>query len=241
MQLSGKMCSPITLFNLAKKKIMSVYKDHWTETNVLPKVIQRDLLEEWLKCDELLSLEPATLFADMKWHQLQPITPQVFIWLMTHPQEVPYFANEHNHIIFDYYIQSDYNNLNIKRLCGNCFPRMSKYYEPCSANYWLEKNLLYKHYKSHRIIHGDELLESIIWEGNNWCDECTCTPLFNILDYWDCDAEFDYHRYKKSKYQYDSSDSDNEEDREISSEKIVSGNRLTPDRYVTYVKHGIFQ
>jgi hypothetical protein len=32
-----------------------VYKNNWNETKVLPKTIQRELLLDWLRCDEKIS------------------------------------------------------------------------------------------------------------------------------------------------------------------------------------------
>lgn len=233
------MFSAKSLFSIAKKKILEVYKDHWTETNVLPKKLQKDLLEEWLHND-IVDDDPNIFLEHKSWNQLLPITPQVFVWLMCHPDEYPMFAYEYNHVIDDYYIKTNYESNCITRLCKDCFPRISGFYKPYSANVWLENNLIFKNIKSHNVVRGDDLLENVIWQEKKWCDECTCTPLFTIESYWDCAAEYDYHHCNKRCYHYDSDDSE-DECKEIYSERVISGNRMSPTDYIKYKKMKCFE
>lgn len=236
------MFSCLTLFNLAKNKVRSVYRDHWSETNVLPIRIQRDLLSEWLQCEEPMD-NIAAQMEDATWRELQPITPQTFVWLMSHPQEYPAFAFEKNHIVFNYYIKLNYQMKHDRdgvRLCSDCFSRTSKYYQPYSANLWLRKNEVYKKVTGHTVVHGDDLLEHVIWEGKNWCDECTCAPLFNVLSTWECEEEYDYHVYKKRAWAYDSDDSDDEPPAKYNIYPLV-GNRLSEQEFNTWTRTNMIE
>lgn len=221
-----------SLFTLAKYKVRKVYRDHWAETNILPKKIQKELLEEWLGCEE--SMDSVTpLLEDASWRDLQPITPQTFVWLMSHPLEIPGFAFENNHIVLDFYIRVTFDNKYDNdgyRLCSDCFPRLSKYYQPYSANVWLKNNWVFKNIKTHFVIKGDDLLENVIWDSKYWCDECTCAPLFNILDYWQCEDIYDYHVHGKRRWLYDSDDS---EDEPVSRHHVtpIIGNRVSDTRF----------
>ena len=226
------MFQPSDLFNICKKKVMLVYKNNWTETNVLPKLIQKDLLEEWLNHADVV-FSPEDAYADHlgamnSWDDLLPICPQTFVWLMLLPQEVPSFAYEENHIIFDYYKRTNYQCTFEERLCSVCFSTSSKYYYPYSANLWLEQNNLYKHYTQHLIVNGDDLLEDVIWENKAWCDMCSTTPLFTLLNEDDCHSEHDYHYWKRSRpYDYNSDDSLGTIPSQCS-ETIIAGNRMSP-------------
>lgn len=234
------MFSCLSLFNLTKNKVKKVYQNHWSETNCLPKILQKDLLEEWLRCDEvcpeLMMPDPALMLCCSSWEELLPICPQTFVYLMCHPPEVPSFVFEKNHIIYDYYTKSDYECTYKSRLCSNCFPLVSRYYYPYSANLWLRDNIIYKHCKSHSVINGDEVLEKVIWENNSWCDNCSITPLFKLLDDNDCYSEYDFHHSSKRRWDSDSDDScDNYNCSR--SENIIKGNRSSDEYFKTCIKY----
>lgn len=226
-----------SLYAIAKQKVKSVYVNNWAETNVLPKPLQQDLLNEWLYCDETIHnlADHPEPFMEGSWEDIQPITPQVFVWLMTHPDEVPTFVYEKTHVVFTYYIKKDFKNNLSWRLCKDCFSRISKYYSPCSANKWLEQEIGYTKITNHQIVNGENVLKDIIWDCYSWCDECTCATLFNIYDEFDCGTEYDFHRYKRTKWDTDS-ESDSED---VFKTEIIVGNRMDSDMYMLYKKNNI--
>lgn len=234
------MFSCLPLIDICKKKVMKIYQNNWTEiAGNVTKKLEKDLLEEWLRTDEtmdeFLMSDPALDLCCSSWEDLLPISPQVFVHLMCHPNEIPSFVFEKTHVVFHYYIKTNYQDTNKIRLCSDCFPRESKYYDPCSANYWFRDNIIYKKCISHNVINGDEILEKIIWDQYSWCDRCTITPLFNLLDDNDCCTEYNFHHSRKRPWDSDSDDScDNFNCSH--SQSIVKGNRRSDEYFKTHVR-----
>jgi hypothetical protein len=121
-----------------------VYKNNWNETKVLPKTIQRELLLDWLRCDEKISesdddVERIVARMERGWEALKPFGPTTFVYLMRLPDEVPPFAHERNHIIWDFYLW--YEQGREKKICEPCYSGKSRFYRPGSANEWLGKRM----------------------------------------------------------------------------------------------------
>lgn len=228
------MYSPKTLYALAKKTVRNVYKNHWNETKVLPKSIQRELLKDWLRCDETLpesgdELDKIVERMEDGWESLLPMCPAIFIHLMRLPNEVPPFAYERNHIIWNYYKWTD-DGIE-KKICANCFVNIGQRYKPFSANLWFDKNWSFERIEDHTMLSGDELLEDLIWLAENWCVNCIYEPLWeHIFDDADCLAEYDYHFKRRRRWSSSSEDSDID----FCKTTAVKGNRIDPNMYNIY-------
>lgn len=227
-----KIYQPATLRDLAKKRIQEVYKNHWKETKVLPTSIQHELLLTWLRCDETIPESDEDLKRIVKsmengWESMKPIGPTMFLSLMRLPDEVPVFANERNHIIWDYYIWT--KDGRERKICHCCFGSKGQFYKGYSANLWLENNWTFKRIEDHSIIDGDRLLEDLIWDEDNWCNECITEPLWeHILDDDDCLEDYDYHLKRRRRWSSSSSEDSDIDYRRVTN---VVGNRMNATMY----------
>lgn len=221
-----------TLYNMAKHGVKTVYKNNWNETKILPTQIQHELLISWLRCEETIpesdeDLERIVQTMENGWESMKPIGPIMFLNLMRLPDEVPPFAYERNHIIWDYYVwkKGDVQS----KICGGCMGSKGQFYKPWSANMWLEKGWTFTMIQDHSMIDGDKLLKDLIWNEDNWCSECIIEPLWeHILDDDDCLDTYDFHLRRRRRWSSSSSeDSDIDYRREIN----VLGNRMSPTLY----------
>lgn len=236
-----KMYEPKSLYDISKKRVQEVYKNHWDQTKVLPKQIQHELLLAWLRCDETIpesdeDLEKIVKAMEDGWESIKPFTPKMFLYLMRLPDEVPPFAYERNHIIWDYYEWHKGNH--VEKLCSPCMSIKSRFYKPYSANLWLDNNWQFKRIQDHDVYAGEELLEKLIWDEHNWCSNCIIEPLWvHILDDDDCLFEYDYHLKRR---RWDDSSSDEESDIEYRRVTNVVGNRMCPSMYSIYKENKWF-
>lgn len=228
-----KIYQPKSLYDISKKRIQEVYKNHWDQTKELPKHIQHELLLAWLRCDETIpesdeDLEDIVKAMEDGWESMMPITPKMFLYLMRLPDEIPPFANERNHVIWDYY---EWQYLNrIDKLCSSCMSIKSQFHEPYSANLWLDCNWQFVRIEDHDIYDGDELLQKLIWNEDNWCSNCIIHPLWeHILDDDDCLVNYDYHLRKRR--HWDDWSSDEESDIDYRRITNILGHRMSPTLY----------
>lgn len=233
MSRHKKVFNPLSLRDVSKKVIIRTYKDNWKETKVLPTCLQHELLIDWLHCDE--EMPPASPSDDILAHlatfgskrsPMRPMTTGMFIYLMRLPNEVPSFAAEENHVILDYYVWK--SSQGEKKLCGFCYPLISKHSKPYSANLWLEKNWQFTNVQACEVYAEDELLPKVIWDEDYWCSNCIIEPLWSeIIERDDC--YYDYRFHLKRRHAYIQSDSDS--DVETSVYKLQPGNRMCPRMY----------
>lgn len=227
-----------TLYNMAKHGVKMVYKNNWSETKVLPTQIQHELLVSWLQCDETIpesdeDLEKILKSMESGWEAMKPISHTMFLYLMRLPDQIPPFAHERNHIIWDYYVwmQGDTES----KICSCCIAAKGEFYKSYSANMWLEKGWTFKHVEDHTVLGGGDLLERLIWDADNWCSLCIIEPLWtHILDDDDCLGEYNYHLKRRRRYSSSSSD---DSDIEYRRETNVVGNRMCPNMYAIYRKN----
>lgn len=193
-----------TLYNMAKQGVKMVYKNHWNETKVLPMQIQHELLLSWLHCEETIPESDEDIKGILRemeegWESLKPITPTKFLYLMRLPQGIPPFAHEKNHVIWDYYIWTE--GMRERKICEFCFAKKGQFFKPYSANMWFERRWLFAHIEDHDIYNGDEILDNLIWDSDNWCNECIYEPLWlHILDDDTCLEEYDYHLKRRRRW-----------------------------------------
>lgn len=231
-----------TLYNMAKQGVKMVYKNHWNETKVLPTQIQHELLVSWLQCNETIpesdeDIERMVKAMENGWESMKPIGPTMFLYLMRLPNEVPPFAHDRNHIIWDYYIWKQGEKE--FKICGCCVGNKGQFYKPYSANMWLEKGWSFKRIEDHSMLDGEELLEHLIWDANNWCSECIIEPLWiHILHDGDCLNDYDYHLKRRRRL---SSSSSEDSDIDYRRETNVVGNRMCPNMYSLYKKNKWFE
>lgn len=230
--VSYRLGSESTLYNMAKHGVKMIYKNHWNETKVLPTQIQHELLVSWLKCDETIPESDEDIERILRrcaggWESLKPVTPTIFLYLMRLPDGVPPFAYERNHVIWDYYRWKDGETE--KLICEGCLAKKGQFFKPYSANMWLERGWVFTRVKDHDVYDREDLLSKVIWDANNWCNECIYEPLWiHILDDIDCLDEFDYHLKRRRRW---SSSSSEDSDIDYRKESIVLGNRMCSNMY----------
>lgn len=225
--------NPKSLRSLAMNTVQRVYKHQWHLVNVLPQSMQHELLEAWLKCDETIPMSDDDLLKVENmiasgWKGMRPWCPQAFIYIMMLPNEVPSFAYEDNHLIYEYYLWEKENcEMN---LCIPCYISVSKEYRQFSANYWLDQGWKFYKVKDHVRVPGDGLLD-VLWSRASWCDRCICEPLIDdIIDYEDCCYDHHYHRKRHCTRCYESG-SDSDSDIEQQTRSLMSGRRTDPNMY----------
>lgn len=235
--------NPKPLRRLAMNAVQRVYKHNWSLVNDIPKTLQDELLEEWLQCDESVPVTDEDLgrvqrFVKNRWQEMRPWCPQVFVYLMMLPNEVPSFADEDNHIIYEYYVWKKLDSE--MNLCMPCYVSVGKNYKQFSANYWLEQGWQFYKVKDHVRVSGEDILD-VLWSRASWCDRCICEPLIeDIVDYGECCDDYGYHRKRRCGRCYDSS-SDSESDIETQSRSLISGNRTDPKMYDIMRKNKYFK
>lgn len=234
-----KLYQPKSLRDLAKRRIQEVYKNNWEQTKVLPTTLQHELLLAWLRCDETIpesnnELEKILKTMEDGWESMKPITSTMFLYLMRLPDEVPPFAADKNHVIWNYY--EWHRGAHMTKLCSSCMGIKSKFYKPYSANLWLDNNWQFKRVEDHSVYDGEELLDKLIWNEDNWCSNCITEPLWeHILDSNDCFLDYNYHLRKKRPWE--DSSSDEESDIEYRRVTNVVGNRMCPSMYSLHKKN----
>jgi len=182
-----------SLYNLCKTNIRNIYKENWSELDVLPKIIKDDLLRSFLLCEEDFS---CTDYWDNNviecWRDVKAeMDSEMFVRIMTHPLEVPTFANDENHIILRY-IEWRTSDQTIRRLCEACFISIAKPYQEWCGNLWEERNWSFRNVNVHEQETGDRLLYSI-WDIHAWCHRCITTSLLDIFDEDECEEETEFH------------------------------------------------
>lgn len=238
------MFHPRPLRALAMNAVQRVYKHHWNAVTVLPKSLQEELLEAWLKCEDKVpvsddDLEKVESVVARGWKGMQPWCPQVFVYIMMLPNEVPSFADEDNHLIYEYYLWKKLDG-SVQNLCQACYISIGKQYRQYSANYWLDQGWSFYKIKDHVRVSGEDILD-ILWSRASWCDRCICEPLIDdIIDYEDCRLEYNYHLKRRCIRCYDS-DSESESDIETYSASLISGNRTDPNMYCLMKENKFFE
>lgn len=236
--LLSKKYQPKSLYELSKLKVRETYRYDWKHVkDSLPKTVYVELLEDWLKCEEELpesddDYERVINYFSNKSINWRELTDEEFVYVMRHPNEVPEFAYEKNHIHLNYYIYRSVNNPNCeRRLCEACFSYLSKFYKYYSGNLWQEQGIMFDHVKDHCIVEGDELLEEFVWKAKNWCDNCPTAALFNIIDEEDCRFFYNLHTRKRT-FNCDSDyDTDDDSDVEYCFRRPVRGHFIDNTLY----------
>ncbi|QNL09583.1 hypothetical protein [Clinch densovirus 1] len=223
---------PKSLYEISKFKARETYRFNWQIIiNSLPKIIQRELLTDWLKCDEQLpssedEIDTILQFFSNRIVNWEHLSTEEFLHIMQHPDEVPDFAFEKNHCHLRFWTMTrPWDTTWKKRLCYACFVSESKFYKPYSANVWQEMGVIFNETKDHCIVDGDKLLSEFLWESRNWCERCICVPLFTIFDEDDCRMFFNMHMRKRTFNYYDSDySSDDDSDIDYCYVKTIKGN-----------------
>lgn len=235
--------NPKPLREIAMKAVQNVYKHNWDLINDIPKTLQQELLESWLKCDESIPVSDEDLdkveeVVSKGWRGMRPWCPQNFVYIMMLPNEIPSFAFEDNHLIYEYYVWKKSNcEMN---LCLTCYIRESQEFRQYSANYWLDKGWQFFKVKNHIRVDGEGLLD-VLWSRVSWCDICTCEPLIDdIIDYDECYYDYHYHRKRRCNRCSSSSD-ESESDIEYNTRSLIGGRRIDPDMYYLMKKNKYFQ
>ena len=201
--------------------VRSVYKNHWKYTKVLPRIIQTDLLREWLNGDYVIQDTQSNRISVSEWSSLMPMNVQTFVDLMSLPYELPSFAVEDNNIIFEYFEWKEGSK--ITKLCPYCYGIKSKFYRNYSENYWKYMNWRFYKIEEHLQVHINDILEELIWDLTNWCELCVMEPLFDIIDGFQCNMDFAYHCKRRNLYDSDSDTSDDSYDKRVSR---ITGNSI---------------
>lgn len=229
-----KTFSAPSLYEIAKLKVRETYRKHWNEVKCLPKVIQEELLVDWLQCGETFPLSDSdeedvkeTIENERPFHpeRIYPVSVNCFIALMSHPWEVPEFVDDWAHVHFKYVVKQNYTTNTKNRMCTRCFQTDSLVFKPYSENIWQEKNIMYYLHTDHTVVDSEYVLEEVIWDSNNWCDYCITEPLFFIIDKETCRVDYGLHTRKRSNFWNDYS-TDDDSDIDYCSVKRIKGNKI---------------
>lgn len=208
--------NPLPLRKLALDSVRQTYRHHWNETCVLPRILQFELLREWMNHDVVPNYIRDDFWEIHKdlyteFSALRPFTAQKFVHLMMlSPEEVPYFADDWNCIIWNYYRHSYEKEFRpCRKLCHHCYCVESKYFKQYSGNVWKERGWTFYHITDHTGVSGENILEDVVWKATSWCSSCLIEPLFDILTTDACRWEFSYH---SKRYRVDFFSSDEEEE-----------------------------
>lgn len=201
--------SPCTLRDSCIKAVKSVYRSNWSAVEVLPRTLQDELLWSWLRCDESQPLSDDELAAymdileesDEVWNR--NFSPEEFVRLMRLPVGIcPPFAHNVSHVIYEYikWVKPESKCY----LCYSCYLSIAQPFLQYSKNLWELNGWEFYKMKTHEVVKGDDVLEEVIWNEENWCSRCITFSLIKaIVNYEDCLYEYDFH-LKKRRY-YDSS------------------------------------
>ena len=98
-----KVYQPKSLLELSKLKTRETYRFNWQVIiDSLPKILQLELLQEWLQCDEQLpssdeERDRILQFFTDRYIRWESLSTEEFLYIMQHPEEVPDFAYQTNH------------------------------------------------------------------------------------------------------------------------------------------------
>lgn len=184
-----------SLYTLTKRAVRRIFKDNWDETKVLPVTIQKELLNDWLKCDEELlddfEEENSILETVNSWRRIKRIMcPQLFVDLMNHPNVVPSFACELNHVVKDC-IHWHHNGV-IDNLCQWCFSDIANVRALDSADVWHRNGWLFFKFDWHTLVLGEDILREV-HDSENWCSRCITRSLIDIMSDDECEDTTRYH------------------------------------------------
>lgn len=184
-----------SLYSLTKLAVRRIYKDNWDETKILPATIQKELLTDWLKCDdEVLSdfeEENSILEHVNSWRRIKRIMcPQLFVDLMNHPNVIPSFACELNHVIKD--CISWHHNGGVENLCQWCFAHIADVRAPNSADVWERNGWMFFKHDWHNLVFAEDILKEV-HDSNNWCSRCVTRSLIDILSEDECEDTTRFH------------------------------------------------
>ena len=230
----SKFTAP-SLYEIAKLRVRDLYRQNWGEIKCLPQTIQNELLTDWFQCGEIFPLssdEEDTLkeiiARNDPFHPDRPhaLPTECFIALMSHPEEVPSIAYEENHVHFHYIVRRNIVKKTNSRMCTRCFYAESNFVKPYSENLWKKWGVLYFEHTDHSIILGENLLDEVIWDPDNWCDFCITEPLFFIVDKEECRAQYGLHTRKRSSRFWDDYSTDDDSDTDYCCVKQVKGNSI---------------
>lgn len=196
-----------SLYSLTKAAVKRIYKNNWDETKVLPATIQKELLNDWLKCDEKLldSFEEENNILEYinSWERIKRImSPQLFVDLMNHPYVVPNFVNEFNHVIKKYVAwYPDFKTKNVLNLCTWCFTDIADPHAPDSGDVWKRNGWHFVRVNRHVYVYGVDMLDEI-HDCSNWCSRCITHSLIDIYDQDECEDKTLFHYTKADSFTY---------------------------------------
>lgn len=184
------------MVDITKRRIREVYKDKWDETRELPRILQRELLRDWIVGEKIPDF--GQNYSKERWmpnwNSIRPWTAQKFISVQSlDHNDLPPFSYEWNCIIWDYYKQSRPDEFRRDRLCHFCYGIVSKFYKQYAGNVWKENKWRFYHVTDHSKVSEEDLLSDVVWNPDNWCERCYIEPLFDILHIDDCRDEYHYH------------------------------------------------
>lgn len=202
---SRPVYNPRSLYGTCKERVKHLYKDNWDEVDCLPITIQRDLLTDWLMCEDVPDDNWAiTLLSFNSWQDMLPIPPQIFVALMNHPFEIPRFAHEENHVVKRYVHWSQPNrDVPYKLLCPGCFNHIAKPGREWSGNWWEEMGWVFHAMVNHTVVAGDVLLYEI-WATEAWCSRCITGSLLSIYSPYECSEMSEFHMIEGDVEQFNS-------------------------------------
>lgn len=217
----------------------------------VPATVNRELQEEWLRCDEILepektpetkkdAIDDVLIEMSLPEDRRNPywqLSNEKFLWLMgldtKEKDKLPdFFHGNAFHVIKNYYIQV--RNGQRHNLCEFCYVCESKFYKPYSSNLWEDLGVSYSEAKTHDVIRdGVTLIEEIIWQAENWCSRCITQPLFRVLDKDECMWETLFHNRMRTKRVYEdgySTNDDSDADDYVEM-KFIKGNTVPESEY----------
>lgn len=145
----------------------------------LPSTLKRNIKTIWkdsiLYCDEQLP-------EDFKYENLDinNLSKTDVIAIMQCKEILPFVDEDENHISFEYYIyQDDIEDTHSKNICTRC---------TMDLNIHINRPDGWMHCSGKRLtmvtsfeIHGAEsTMQEVIWNTDNWCDNCAIRPLFTF-------------------------------------------------------------
>lgn len=165
---------PTSLIDLCMKSVRDTYQYDWNQVStILPPLLNDVLLKSWFYTESKPWTRDALQFPEdnIDWKN---ISSQLFIYMITNTEHIPFFITDNDCCIENYFIHKE----NKTKFCKGCWSKIENLVENDFSNYYIH----------HFVID----FYDIISDSNYWC-RCL-QPLFEIHPRENCD----YCLFKKN-------------------------------------------
>ena len=236
-----------SLKQICLNNVCTLHYKSWNEIGLLPKSLKKELLKNFttFDCSDVIDEEYQKYLINKyntEWKNIRPFDEQKYIDVcMLSVDVIPPFVYEENHLIREYYELHHQIKYTREKLCEKCCSKKAKFYKPHCGNKWIEKGWIFTEIFNHSKCNGEDVMSDIIWNTNCWCSECCVEPLFNILDFEDCNWEYLFHNRRRHRNYVDSSSSeeseDDDDDDKYKKIKIIRGKCMDHDLYKRFKRN----